>query len=268
MFKLIGFVTGAILVAIPTYHLLGWDDQPKQLRPSSTLKVAAAPLNQASSQRQAVIEPVSSIPADAPATGSSTGTREDVASITDSTALSPLVPGKDAIQEPLAEQSAIIPDVDTDVIQATTYTPVDNPVSDPESVLDPTQAPISTDTANDQGEQASLDIPDTSPATTGKHLHLLWSPFRTRTAADGFARRLSKVSGVDVRVAEASPGHYRVGFDYGDAGERDAYLQLIVGRTGLDLGDKPEQNEDSTSDEMDAPITVGEPDAAGSGQTR
>jgi hypothetical protein len=102
----------------------------------------------------------------------------------------------------------------------------------PDTPIDPPQATPAADPA-----PPSPEDDDASPAEpVGANLHLLWSPFRSAAAAEGFARRLSQVSGVDVRVAEAAPGRYQVGFNYRDDLQRNWYLGQIQARVGLDLG--------------------------------
>lgn len=81
--------------------------------------------------------------------------------------------------------------------------------------------------ADSEPEALVLDPPE--------QLHLLWSPFRNVAAAEGFARRLSRVSGVEVKVAQAEPGRYRVGFKYRDEIHKNWCLGQIQARTGLDL---------------------------------
>lgn len=118
---------------------------------------------------------------------------------------------------------------DTATLQAQDPTaPVDaNPVL-PEPVPEPPPAdPLTVDNG----------IPDDVSEETW---HTIWTPFRSRIAADGFVSRLESVTGLDYRVLQVKTGVYEVAFAYADQAELDTNLARISAATGLDLGaDRP-----------------------------
>ena len=80
-------------------------------------------------------------------------------------------------------------------------------------------------------------VPADAPTETW---HTIWTPFRSRIAADGFVSRLESVTGLDYRVMQIQTGVYEVAFAYADQAELDTNLARISAATGLDLGaDQP-----------------------------
>ena len=80
-------------------------------------------------------------------------------------------------------------------------------------------------------------VPAAAPTETW---HTIWTPFRSRIAADGFVSRLESVTGLDYRVMQIQTGVYEVAFAYADQAELDTNLERISAATGLDLGaDRP-----------------------------
>ena len=80
-------------------------------------------------------------------------------------------------------------------------------------------------------------VPAEAPTETW---HTIWTPFRSRIAADGFVSRLESVTGLDYRVMQIQTGVYEVAFAYADQAELDTNLARISAATGLDLGaDRP-----------------------------
>lgn len=71
--------------------------------------------------------------------------------------------------------------------------------------------------------------------TAGLSRQILWSPFRSQWAAQGFARRLALATAVPVEVVNESPGVYQVVFRYRDDTERRTRLQRMESVTGLEL---------------------------------
>ncbi len=69
--------------------------------------------------------------------------------------------------------------------------------------------------------------------------HTIWTPFRSRIAANGFVSRLESVTGLDYRVVQVDTGVYEVAFAYADQAELDTNLARISAATGLDLGANP-----------------------------
>ena len=65
--------------------------------------------------------------------------------------------------------------------------------------------------------------------------YLVWSPFKSEWAAQGFARRLTLATDVPVEVQNEGPGSYQVVFSYRDDGERQAMVRQIEAVTGLEL---------------------------------
>ncbi len=63
----------------------------------------------------------------------------------------------------------------------------------------------------------------------------VWSPFRSKWAAQGFARRLTLATGVPVEVINQEPANYQVVFSYRDDRERQAMVTQIETVTGLEL---------------------------------
>lgn len=63
-----------------------------------------------------------------------------------------------------------------------------------------------------------------------------WKPFRSHYSAAGFARRMSRATGIEIKVIEADKHLYKVAFNYSDEHERAAKTSLIENVTGLDLG--------------------------------
>ena len=65
--------------------------------------------------------------------------------------------------------------------------------------------------------------------------YLVWSPFKSEWAAQGFARRLTLATDVPVEVRNEGPGNFQVVFNYRDDGERQAMVRQIETVTGLEL---------------------------------
>jgi hypothetical protein len=63
----------------------------------------------------------------------------------------------------------------------------------------------------------------------------VWSPFHSKWAAQGFARRLVVATDVPVEVVSEAPGDYQVVFSYRDESERQAMVKQIETVTGLEL---------------------------------
>jgi hypothetical protein len=65
--------------------------------------------------------------------------------------------------------------------------------------------------------------------------YLVWSPFKSEWAAQGFARRLTLATDVPVEVRNDGSGKYQVVFSYRDDSERQAMVRQIETVTGLEL---------------------------------
>ncbi len=79
---------------------------------------------------------------------------------------------------------------------------------------------------------ARLDPLVPAPA---RNWHVFWSPFGSEYAANGFAERLTGLTGLDFTVIREGPGEYQVAFAYADENERSAGLAMIETQTGLRL---------------------------------
>ena len=71
------------------------------------------------------------------------------------------------------------------------------------------------------------------PAAVSRYL--VWSPFKSEWAAQGFARRLTLATDVPVEVRNEGPGNFQVIFSYRDDSERQAMVRQIETVTGLEL---------------------------------
>lgn len=106
----------------------------------------------------------------------------------------------------------------------------DEPVSTADAIAEiapPTELAPPT---NASFERADTDVPGSNPLW-----HSFWNPFRSEIAANGFAARLTAVTGIDYRVVRLEPGAYQVAFAYTDDTERAAKIAQIETATGLDL---------------------------------
>jgi len=119
---------------------------------------------------------------------------------------------------------------------------IPSPASAPAAPTQLSHAPSEQAEATN-GQPAAAANDREAAITVAKRLHLFWSPFRNEYAARGFARRLTRVSGIEIKLAESGPAHYRVGFSYSDDLHRNWCLGQIQARTGLDLGVQPMEME-------------------------
>ena len=115
-----------------------------------------------------------------------------------------------------------------------------------QEVMEATELPGESPVAGNASAPAlTVPAPETAPVTrqagapgapppTGSSQRL-WSPFRSRWAAEGFAQRLAAATDVPVEVEDAGPADYRVVLRYRDEGERKAMIAHIETVTGLDL---------------------------------
>ena len=63
----------------------------------------------------------------------------------------------------------------------------------------------------------------------------LWEPFHSELSADGFARRLERLTGLDYRVASVGRGRYQVAVAHTDDMDIEVALARIEAATGLRL---------------------------------
>lgn len=71
--------------------------------------------------------------------------------------------------------------------------------------------------------------------TDFKNWQVIWTPFRTRGSAMGFASRISQVTGLEMDVRNIKTGQFQVAFAYEDNQERQERLQLIEDQICLRL---------------------------------
>lgn len=129
---------------------------------------------------------------------------------------------------------------------ATEAVPVENAVDSAVPPVAATASPGAADSPEGNGSGLELDpqlwnqsmadyaTTDRIDATAVSR-YLVWSPFRSKWAAEGFAQRLTVATEVPVEVVDAGPGNYQVVFSYRDDGERQAMVERIETVTGLEL---------------------------------
>jgi hypothetical protein len=192
MLRLIGFLLGIGLIAIPLALLLPAPQTPPEAgTPTPVTQVPAMPEPTAEAAAQAAAQapaPPATDAADSPAATVPEQREESVA---------------------IAETA---PDTGAEV-------GAEGPADDPAETAVPADDPL----------------PSVAAADEPRRTQIIWSPFRSEPAANGFARRLTAVSGVDVTVSSTGNGLYFVGFDYVDDIHRNWCLGQIQARTGLDL---------------------------------
>ena len=84
-----------------------------------------------------------------------------------------------------------------------------------------------------QSRDAYETISRNDPAKMSRYL--VWSPFKSEWAAQGFARRLTLATEVPVEVLNDGTGNFQVVFNYSDDSERQAMVRQIETVTGLEL---------------------------------
>lgn len=266
MFRLIGLILGVSLILIPAHLFLGWPDFSARDAPDGAETSRIETVQGMPVLTQIVDRDPAFVIRPSPVAETSGETVPQGPVPTPS----PVSPEREESEVDSGAGARSVAEAEPRVTAAPSET-APQPLSEATPAVPAADPPPAADAepprTADMAEEVSVDVASAdSPPVHGSQLQLLWSPFRTRTAAAGFARRLSKVSGVDVRVAEASPGHYRVGFDYADEMERNWYIGQIQARTGLSLAPATPDDEDENR-EMAAPAAAaGQPD--GRGETR
>ena len=61
----------------------------------------------------------------------------------------------------------------------------------------------------------------------------VWDPFHSELSANAFARRLERMTGLDYRVVRSGPARYEVAVAFGSEAQRVAHIALIEEATGL-----------------------------------
>lgn len=84
--------------------------------------------------------------------------------------------------------------------------------------------------------QASSDVEIGRKPLAVEHRQTIFrQPFRSRYSADGFARRLSSETGLQISVIERAPDRYEVGFSYTSEQDLQQKKTLIESKTGLKI---------------------------------
>lgn len=73
------------------------------------------------------------------------------------------------------------------------------------------------------------------PGAETQRQPILRQPFKSRYSADGFARRLSRETGVEISVIKRAPDRYEVGFSYTSEQDLQQKKTLIESKTGLKI---------------------------------
>lgn len=143
---------------------------------------------------------------------------------------------KQKATEGLDVETVPSPPADADVTAASAESTGDL-TENPDTSTDADLGPLEPEQPPPELVAMDDDAPDEAPAETW---HTIWTPFRSRIAADGFVSRLESVTGLDYRVMQIQTGVYEVAFAYADKAELDTNLARISAATGLDLGaDRP-----------------------------
>ena len=109
-------------------------------------------------------------------------------------------------------------------------------VADTGTFADGPAAPRSGGSAGSEARgNLEPDSPPADASTVGALWQPFWQPFRSQIAANGFASRLTALTGLDYRVMRLERGAYQVAFAYADDSERVAKLTQIETQTGLQL---------------------------------
>lgn len=85
-----------------------------------------------------------------------------------------------------------------------------------------------------QDREQTWDIP-TAPVENAHNWQVIWGPFNSRISAEGFVKRITRVTGLLFNTVEQSPGEYMVAVAYADDADRLASLAVISAKTGLNL---------------------------------
>lgn len=231
MWKFWGFLTGSALVAAPILLML---EQPVTAKPEAA---EALPVASAEPQEAVIFEPDVLLQTE-PAAVETFFVAETPQPATASPAAQTTDPAAKPVEPPVSvvqfdPQPPPLAEPEPENSESDTPPPAE---PQPTRIADATPAAVqeTVEEAVPDTAQREVEAAETAAAPTVK-TQLIWSPFRTESGAQGFARRLSKTTGVPVRVAESTPGRYRVGFDYPDEIQKNWLLGQIQARTGLDF---------------------------------
>lgn len=111
----------------------------------------------------------------------------------------------------------------------------DPPAAVPMASVAPPAVPEATRPETVTAADEQPEPPPARPPDVDAHWHSFWNPFRSEIAANGFATRLTAVTGIDYRVVRLKPGSYQVAFAYADDSERASKIAQIEKATGLEL---------------------------------
>ncbi len=68
-----------------------------------------------------------------------------------------------------------------------------------------------------------------------KYWQIIWSPFRTRRSATGFATRINGLTGLEMDVKKSTSGKFQVAFSYKNDEEKKQNIHLIENQICLTL---------------------------------
>ncbi len=88
-----------------------------------------------------------------------------------------------------------------------------------------------------QEEVFSLDVPmeNIKDLKEEKYWQIIWSPFRTKGSATGFATRINGLTGLEMDVKKSTSGKFQVAFSYRNDDEKNQNIQLIEDQICLTL---------------------------------
>ncbi len=107
----------------------------------------------------------------------------------------------------------------------------EHPVEDagPQEIAQQEAAVITLEEQNPPQDQPVISLEEQH------NWQVIWGPFNSQVSAEGFAQRLSRVTGLIFNAIEKRPGRYVVAVAYDDDADRIASLAAISAKTGLNL---------------------------------
>jgi len=106
-------------------------------------------------------------------------------------------------------------------------------VAIPGQVQDAVETP-QVEVVDQSQEQVETPVPEVDPSTPEiLSRQIFWKPFQTRVQASGFAKQLTKSSGVDCQAVRNSEGFYRIFFEYSDEVDLQNKISRLIETGGL-----------------------------------
>jgi hypothetical protein len=100
------------------------------------------------------------------------------------------------------------------------------------------QSSLDVSSINDQEQQIELSFDQQpEPNETEKQQYLFWKPFASQGSANGFAKRLTEQTGIEMSVISIKYNQHSVSFSYADDDEKQRMISTINEKTGLNLGE-------------------------------